>query len=482
MHAPSGPELNALRCTLHSRSWRTLQGDDAFRGLCRFQPRVLQPATDLRVRLNPTSTTTPLKRSDAASAERPGPAVDSGVAAGTDRSAGASPSRPLRLADLHGLSRLGIDAVIGVTDVVELMHRAVTSGSPPLGPPVPGRTTGLTGLVYGAVRGVTRGVGWGLDTVLGLLPQPAGPSTPERDAWLSALNGVWGDHLDATGNPLAIRLALRIDGRPWRDGLRHRAMPPSGRLLVQVHGLAMNDHQWRRAGHDHADALASELGYTPVQLHYNSGRPIGRNGIDFSAALDALVADWPVPVERLVLLGHSMGGLVSRSACRYGAGRPWMRRLTDLICLGTPHHGAPLERGGRLVDAALGLSPYAAPLARLGGSRSAGIQDLRLGRVSLPDDELEGDRCTVPLPAGVRAYAVAALFDDPPLRRRRAVDAAQALLGDGLVPLSSALGDHADATFDLGFATDRRLVIRPAHHWDLLNHPAVSRQLREWLA
>ena len=128
---------------------------------------------------------------------------------------------------------------------------------------------------------------------------------------------------------------------------------------------------------------ARDLGFTPVYLHYNSGLHVSTNGRALAQQLERLVAQWPRPLERLVLLGHSMGGLLARSALYYGtqAGHRWPARLDDLVFLGTPHHGAPLERAGHWVDLVLGATPYAAPFARLGQVRSAGITDLRHGNL-----------------------------------------------------------------------------------------------------
>ena len=135
--------------------------------------------------------------------------------------------------------------------------------------------------------------------------------------------------------------------------------------------------------HDHGAALAEDLGYTPVYLHYNSGLRVSTNGRRFAETLESLVREWPVPVRELVVVGYSMGGLVARSACHYGklAGYDWPGRLSQLVFLGTPHHGALLERAGSWVDALLGVSPYSSPIARLGGIRSDGIRDLRYGHV-----------------------------------------------------------------------------------------------------
>ncbi len=385
---------------------------------------------------------------------------------------------PWQPRDWQGLSRLGVDALLGVASVAEGLHHTILSLPGPLGAAPVGRTTGITGLVYRSVHGGLRLAGAGLDQVLARWPAEDSTSTPQREAFMAALNGVWGDHLLASGNPLAITMQLRIDGQPWREALARPAAPaPQRRVLVLVHGLAMNDGQWQRQGHHHGQALAEALGYSVLALHYNSGRAVADNGRDFSQQLDGLLADWPVPVEELVVLAHSMGGLVSRSAVAQGARRPWRQRLRGLVCLGTPHHGAPLERGGRWIDLALGLSPYGAPFAKLGRSRSAGITDLRFGNVlhRPAAQQHHDDRPPVPWPRGLPLYLVAATT----AAQTRGLK--HTLLGDGLVPLASALGEHTDPRQRLRVPAQNRLVLTQANHWDLLNRPEVTAQLLKWL-
>jgi pimeloyl-ACP methyl ester carboxylesterase len=385
---------------------------------------------------------------------------------------------PLTRTDLRGLARLGVDAVLGVTQIVEAMHHTIVSRPRIAGARPTGLTNGITGLVYRTVRGTTRLVGRGLDAALAAAPRhiPAA-SSADREALVAALNGVWGDHLAKSANPLAIRMALRIDGGKCPETIT----APSSRVLVLVHGLAMNDLQWTRNGHDHGHALARDAGFTPLYLHYNSGLHVSHNGREFARLLEKRVATWPVPVDELVIVGHSMGGLVTRSACHAGAAHRWLRHLTKLVFLGTPHHGAPLERGGRLVDAALGISPYAAPLARLGGSRSAGITDLRFGNVQDADWQnpitpMRDTRIPTPLPPGVQTFLVAATT------AASAEGWRSAAVGDRLVPLASALGRHRDAALALGVPDERCYVATGAHHWDLLDRADVYARLRTWLA
>jgi hypothetical protein len=396
---------------------------------------------------------------------------------------------PLRTSDLHGAVRLATDATAGLVDLVEAMHERIArvpGGS--AGEPA-GRTGGVSGLVYKTIRGVTRVVGGNIDALLGLLaPAVSGnDSTVERAALVAALNGVLGDHLAATANPLATPMAFRRHGRPLvmeTAALATTFPDAGGRLLVLLHGLCMSDLQWLRAGHDHGAALARDLGFTPVYLHYNSGLHISLNGRALAQQLERLLDQWPHPVERLVLLGHSMGGLLARSALHYAAqaGHGWPARLDDLVFLGTPHHGAPLERAGNWVDMVLGATPYAAPFARLGKVRSAGITDLRHG--SLVDEDWVGRdrfarapdrRQPVPLPDTVRCYAAAASIG------QRRGDLKDRLLGDGIVPLDSALGHHPDPARALVFAEDRQWIGQGMNHLELLSHADVYAQLRQWL-
>jgi len=414
----------------------------------------------------------------------------SGIAAiRTGRSRGSPAPHRNHLSDLHGASRLAIDATRGLADLVEAMHHTISRTPGVLGSAPAGRTRGITGLVYRSVRGVTGLVGGGIDAILGRLVTlfSASAPSPRREALVAALNGVLGDYLAETGNPLALRLQFRRDGVPLpveRDELA-KAMPEcSGRLLVLVHGLCLNDLQWNRRGHDHGAGLARDLGYTPVYLSYNTGLHLSTNGAELADGLETLLRQWPVPIRDFAILAHSMGGLVARSACHYGAegGHAWLEQLRTLVFLGTPHHGAPLERGGNGIDALIGVSPYSAPFARLGKIRSAGITDLRYGNLVHEDwrgrDRFaRGDRRRfVPLPEGVRCYAIAGTTArDSRLSERR-------LPGDGLVPVASALGEHVKPELALHISKSRQWIARGCGHLDLLGSAMVYQRIKQWLA
>ena len=396
---------------------------------------------------------------------------------------------PLSSADLRGAVRLATDATAGLTDLVEAMHERIAR-LPGLGGAAPdGRARGISGLVYKTVRGVTRVAGGSIDALLGLLAPALGENAPgpQREAVIAALNGVLGDYLAASSNPLATPMAFRRDGRPLvleTAALAASVPAASGRLLVLLHGLCMGDLQWQRGGHDHGAALARDLGFTPVYLHYNSGLHISINGRTLARQLELLVAHWPRPVQRLVIVAHSMGGLLARSALHHAAqaGQRWPERLNDLVFLGTPHHGAPLERAGNWIDIVLGATPYAAPFARLGKVRSAGITDLRHGNLVDEDwvgrDRFERSadrRQPLPLPDTVRCFAAAASVGG------QSGDLKERLLGDGIVPLDSALGRHADPARALRFGEDRQWIGYGMNHLELLNRPEVYARLLQWL-
>jgi pimeloyl-ACP methyl ester carboxylesterase len=316
--------------------------------------------------------------------------------------------------DLREAVKLVVEATTGVTTVVEEMHHRIASGPAVLGKPLALPARIITRIAYGNVRGVTRLVGKAIDRVVAELAPLLGESatSAERDVAVAALNGVLGDWLVQTKSPFAVTMRLRHE-------------TPGPKVVVLVHGSSMNDRQWAWRGHDHGALLARDHGWSTAYVHYNSGLPIAENGRLLSALLETLEG-----VDEIAIVGHSMGGLVARMACHAAEteGRAWRKKLTKLVTLGSPHLGAPLERGGHLLSELLPISSYSAPLARLARLRSAGITDMRHG-------------LDVPLPAGVACHAIAAGKDL-------------------LVPLASAFGS---------FPKTRCSIVANASHLDLLD-------------
>lgn len=262
---------------------------------------------------------------------------------------------------------------------------------------------------------------------------------------------------------------------------------PARGVVVVVHGFGEHSNRYEHV----AERLVAEGHVTYALDHRGHGRSDGTRAVidrlaDAVSDIDQLVvlAGDAHPGLPVFMLGHSMGGLLARSAVHYGlrAGHRWPQRLSDMVFLGTPHHGAPLERAGHWVDVVLGATHYAAPFARLGKVRSAGITDLRHGNL-VDEDWVGRDRFArgsdrrqhVPLPGTVRCYAVAASVG------QRGGDLKDRLLGDGLVPLDSALGRHQDAARTLPFAEDRQWIGYGINHLELLNRAAVYARIRQWL-
>jgi pimeloyl-ACP methyl ester carboxylesterase len=304
---------------------------------------------------------------------------------------------------------------------------------------------------------------------------------------VSAINAVVGDLLRGSDSDLAITMSFRRAGndlRPTPAALR-RAFPDAGRsVVVFLHGLSANEEWWlrgsgRRKGIESLPfgaRLQADLGITPVYVRYNTGLHVSENGVELDRLLEQLVAHWPVPLQDLVLIGHSMGGLAARSA--YHAARSaqpehrWHRRLRHVVTLGTPHTGAPLEKAVRAASWALRRVPESAPWAEILDHRSAGIRDLRHGY--LLEDEWRGEdsdrlfddrRTDVPLLEGcAHTFITATVTRDPD-------NPIGWIAGDLLVRTDSAGGRHRTRSIPL--PPESIVHLGPLTHFDLLDNPEV---------
>lgn len=428
---------------------------------------------------------------------------------------------------LLGLRDFVHDAIEKTTDLVEETHEAVAKKSidtismvEPLAPiarAVDSVRQASARTVFDGVRVTNRGVQaisdlgvtWvsrALDHVADLGPLSLRERSTERRSALamrtavswaegaeSALNAVAGDFLEARDNGLSIKMTLRHDGRDLtleRHALSSSLPRLTGKIAVFVHGLGCSDSIWGQREdtllepRSFGGMLAQTLDYTPIYARYNTGRHVSQNGRDLAKLIDALVAAYPVEVENIALIGHSMGGLVARSAAHYGKALdlPMMNKLSHLMCIASPHFGAPLERAGGAVASVLSFFDTAATqvTAKVLNGRSAGIKDLGLG--SVVDEEWMRDDATVdaltetrhaPFVDGVTYGYIAA-------RVRPAGDALSELIGDMLVHVPSASGKHHDVTKHLPFHVG--YVLEGANHMQLTTHPEVYRQIERFLA
>jgi pimeloyl-ACP methyl ester carboxylesterase len=408
-------------------------------------------------------------------------------------------ARPQDGSELGALVELAADGFGGAVTRVQELHEAVADRS--FGSPGPASAASsapravhdaIAGSVYAAVREV--GMAFGAGAARAVRAAGGGPRIsdhPRGRLAQGALNGVWGDRLEEAASPLAVAMAVRSGGcdvAPERDALAAAFPSATARPVVFIHGLCESDAAWSiRAAERHgtyATRVLPELGATAVTIRYNTGLRISENGRRLAALLEALVDAWPVPVERIALVGHSMGGLVIRSAGHAGTegGHRWPELIDTTISLGTPHLGAPLAQAAHLATWALGAVPESRPIAAVLRARSAGIKDLRHGSLvdaeweTLDPDALRGfERADVPLLEGARHHVVAAtLTDSPdhPLAR---------IIGDLLVLTPSAHGLQGRRRV-VAFEDDSCRRVGGHGHFDLLNSPALDGLLREWLA
>jgi pimeloyl-ACP methyl ester carboxylesterase len=408
----------------------------------------------------------------------------------------------MRTDEIDGLGRLARVTLRGGTDRIHEVHQGIAdrvfAAVGPAARPVQAAHDALTGLGYSGVR---LALGAGARVVGGVASLRADgrdldTGRPGRVA-LAILNGAHGDLLQREAPALALDMTVRVDGRAVTTetaALREAFPGATGRLAVFLHGLTESEDSWGYGAERHhgdrtvtyGSRLRRDLGLTPVYLRYNTGLHISENGRALDALLGALVDAWPVPVQDVVLIGHSMGGLVARSALHLAGGgtpdaRGWTSLVRDTVTLGSPHLGAPLERGVHRLTAQLARLPETRPLAQLLTLRSVGIKDLRRGTLVEADwsgrdlDALTpGEHTHVPLHDGARHFVVLATLSRNP--EGRLAD----LLGDLLVPPRSASGDTGDGD-RLAFPPDHVQRIGGLHHFDLLDHPVIYERIRAWL-
>ena len=304
---------------------------------------------------------------------------------------------------------------------------------------------------------------------------------------IGVLNGALGDYLKRTGNGLATSMELIHDGRSLpvdRAAISAARPAATPRLVVLVHGLMSTEIVWRMPdGQDYGSLLARDLGYTPLYVRYNSGLHVSENGEALDALLEQLVRVYPVPVEELVLIGHSMGGLVIRSATHVASEkeRRWLPLVKRVFYLGTPHLGAPMERLGNVITWALRSipNPYTQLIADLASLRSSGVKDLRYSNLRREDWDgadadalLQNRRHPVPLLPQIRHHLIAgALVNEPHLAL---------LFGDAIVPLDSATGRAEPRHRSAALPQSHVRVLPAMDHLRLAHHLDVYATVRDW--
>jgi pimeloyl-ACP methyl ester carboxylesterase len=400
----------------------------------------------------------------------------------------------VRSEEIVATGELAGDAAGGLTSrVIHDLHEGIANrvfGSlGPIADPVRVVHDGIAGGVYAAVGLGTSALVRAGAVALSVATPPEAPSVTDSRAGrlaVGALNGAFGDLLARRRNALEVQMTFRHGDRDLvldREALAAALPNAKPKLAIFLHGLCESDAAWKLRDSRHVPygfRLETELGYTSLYVNYNSGRHISENGRELDEQLARLLDAWPVPIDELALVGHSMGGLVARSACYYGAGRAWVRNVRHVFTLGAPHLGAPLERLTNRATVSLARLPETRGLARALNLRSSGIKDLRYGYLTDedwvgqdPDAYLRRTGAEIPFLETANHYFVCAT-----LARNHDARSAR-IIGDLLVLHASAWG-HTPGQ-QLRFDVDHYRHIGGATHFDLLNHPVIYDQLRRWL-
>ncbi|MBV9309735.1 MAG: alpha/beta fold hydrolase [Solirubrobacterales bacterium] len=405
----------------------------------------------------------------------------------------------MRNSDVQAIGGLGGDALAAGASAIKDMHEGI-AGRPfrslgPMAAPVRIIHDGVSGAVYTGVQGALRGIsraGAGLLALGSSNEDPALVSTPAGALALGVINGLYGNHLNDRGSPLAVSMGVRrrgVDVPAEPESLADAYPDATSRIAVFVHGLMCDESCWRlmplhgdrRGRRTYGERLQDEFNFTPVEIRYNTGRHVSENGRSLAELIDRIFQAWPNRVDEVLLVGHSMGGLVARSACHYAEaeGHSWTAAVRHVFCLGTPHLGADLEKGLNALGHWLGRLPEMRGLARMINARSVGIKDLRFGSCVDEDwcdcdpDEFLHDRCTeVPFLPHAHYYFIGAQLAGP----------VGGAVGDLLVRIPSSSGRGNGRGRRIPFEIDNGLELDGLNHFDLLSHPAVYGQLREWIA
>ena len=328
-----------------------------------------------------------------------------------------------------------------------------------------------------------------------LLPATLLPANLLIDQSEAILNGLYGDYLHKKKNSLDLKMTFRWRGKilPLEKNAMAEAFPQAtDKIVIFVHGLMCTEQSWKIGAEKfYADPsvnfgsqLNIDLGYTPLYVRYNTGRHISENGRALSKMISHLMDGYPADIQEIVLVGHSMGGLVSRSASHYGNEKkaPWTKKLKHIFCIGSPNLGAPLEKAVNMLGSL--LSAFATPgtqaPAQVLKSRSDGIKDLRFGYTmddewmdQNPDAFFENHRQSLPTVKGVGYYFVAATITANPNHPLGI------LIGDIMVRVPSASGHTADPEKRIPFRSG--LVFSGMNHLHMANHPDVYNLIRKFL-
>jgi pimeloyl-ACP methyl ester carboxylesterase len=287
---------------------------------------------------------------------------------------------------------------------------------------------------------------------------------------LGAANVVGGTTSSRALQPTTAVAGATQDGNVNSSALAFVVPYQAGKVpVVFVHGMFGSPVNWSAAIRDLSDDPAVRDQFQFLTFRYESLRPIPDSGLRLSEALNEVRRSVDPEArdrsfDRVVLVGHSLGGLVVKAASqtpdpalfavdsRSGQSERLAPRISRVVFIATPHRGSPVDQGAARC-AGVWLARTVGASSQGEGSRASSVAQLTWDNPLLL--ELERARRAVALPF----HSIIATVGDP------SADGAN----DGLVPVASAR---------LGGAQSE-MVVRTRHM--CIQHSDVIREVRRIL-
>ena len=309
---------------------------------------------------------------------------------------------------------------------------------------------------------------------------------------LSILNGVVGDRLrNATlgikMNFYADNKIVHLDKPLLAERLAQLNKMPSPKICILVHGLTNNETIWGfKDKSDYGTLLEHDFDYTPFYLRYNTGLHISENGKNLAALLEKLYENYPIKIEEISIIAHSMGGLLTHSACYYAQKSEmlWAQKLRNIFLLATPHLGSFLERFANVTTNILEKVPnwHTRMVGKVLNWRSAGIKDLRFGYLTdedwenqHPDKLLKNNKTPIQKLEGVSYHVISGRLTQAEKHW------VSLLFGDILVSTKSATARSKNVD-EFNFSPDKHYEFAKTNHFKLTASKEAYEKIKSWLS
>lgn len=258
------------------------------------------------------------------------------------------------------------------------------------------------------------------------------------------------------------------------------------KICILIHGLTNNEIIWTFPDEsDYGTLLQQDLEYTPFYLRYNTGLHISDNGKAFANTMEQLHENYPIEIEEITIIAHSMGGLITHSACYYAQLKQnsWTQKLKNIFLLATPHFGSFLEKFANVTTNILEKVPNwpTRMVGKILNLRSAGIKDLRFGYLTEdewnsedPDKLLKNNKKPISILEGVNYYVISGRLT------KEEKHWLSYLFGDILVSKRSATA-RSKNTKEFNFPVENHFEFAKTFHFELNTRIEVYEKMKEWI-